>query len=228
MANLSAQFATNYDNTGQDQGRRQKWRGLVESGERALEAKNYESAVRFFTAALASNPQPKIAAQIYEARGNAYTKQGARNDARRDYERAVRLAARGTADHAERADLYKKMGDYRAAARELTQQTKISPSDAGSWNDLAWLRATAPASDVRDGKTAVRFATRACELTAWKKAGYLDTLAASYAEAGDFEAAVKYQTQALNTGFHPREEREEYAARLARYRARKPYRQERK
>ena len=46
---------------------------------------------------------------------------------------------------------------------------------------------------MRDGKQAVEHATLACELTKWKDAGYLDTLAVAYAEAGDFDKAVEFQ-----------------------------------
>ena len=42
-------------------------------------------------------------------------------------------------------------------------------------NELAWLQATCPEAKARDGKQAVEHATRACELSAWKEAAFLDT-----------------------------------------------------
>jgi hypothetical protein len=38
---------------------------------------------------------------------------------------------------------------------------------------------------------------RACELTQWKNGSYVDTLAAAFAEAGDFAEAVRREQQAL-------------------------------
>src|SRR5262249_19208480 len=66
---------------------------------------------------------------------------------------------------------------------------------------LAWLWATGP-DGVRDGKRAVEAATRACELTDWKENEFLDTLAAAYAEVGDFDKAVEYQKKAVSSLTH--------------------------
>ena len=54
------------------------------------------------------------------------------------------------------------------------------------------MRATCPEEKHRNGQQAVEYATKACELTAWKNAPYLGTLAAAYAEAGDFAKAVQF------------------------------------
>ena len=76
---------------------------------------------------------------------------------------------------------------------------------------------------MRDGKEAVDSATKACELTEWEKASYLGTLAAAYAEAGDFAAAVKWQTKAIELGKNEKE-KEKYGKRLKLYKEKKPYR----
>jgi hypothetical protein len=84
--------------------------------------------------------------------------------------------------------------------------------------------ATAPESRLRDGRRAVEAATRACELTGWKHAPFVDTCAAAYAEAGDFEKAVKWQTRAIEL-LNDESARQDFRSRLRLYEARQPYRE---
>ena len=86
------------------------------------------------------------------------------------------------------------------------------------------LMAACPEAKFRDGKGAVKFATRACELTKWKDPLSLNTLAAAQAEAGDFDAAVKSQKKAIELLTDERQ-KDDYRSRLALYQAKKPYRQ---
>ena len=69
-------------------------------------------------------------------------------------------------------------------------------------------------------------ATRACELTEWQNSDYLETLAAACAEAGDFDAAVKWQAKANALHFIP-EARASGETRLKLYQEKKPYRDDR-
>jgi tetratricopeptide (TPR) repeat protein len=55
---------------------------------------------------------------------------------------------------------------------------------------LAWLRATAPEHSIRDGKTALKLAEAACRRTGYRDPNFLDTLAAAYAESGQFDIAI--------------------------------------
>ena len=84
--------------------------------------------------------------------------------------------------------------------------------------------ATCPEPKYRDGKRAVEHATKACELSEWNESNAITTLAASHAEAGDFDAAVKWQTKANGLYVDPDDKREG-EERLKLYREKKPYRE---
>lgn len=92
---------------------------------------------------------------------------------------------------------------------------------------LAFFRAACPVAEFRDGAKAVELATKACELMDWKNAWFVNTLAAAYAEAGDFDFAVKWQKRAIDLlpeDASP-EVRADYESRLKLYESGKPYRE---
>jgi tetratricopeptide (TPR) repeat protein len=79
--------------------------------------------------------------------------------------------------------------------REIAANAPDSPR---MLDELGWLLATYPDSKSRDGTEAVRLGERACDLTQRKVPALLDTLAAAYAEAGDFPRAISTAEEALN------------------------------
>ena len=102
----------------------------------------------------------------------------------------------------------------------------IMPNSPDVLNNLAWLLATAPEDVFRNGAEAVQLAQKACELTAYKEALFIGTLAAAYAEAGRFDDAIRTAEKARalaeangQTNLVARNEEL-----LALYRAGKPYR----
>jgi tetratricopeptide (TPR) repeat protein len=116
-------------------------------------------------------------------------------------------------------------GQFAKAIRICREAINSNPKDDSGYNLLAWIEATCPDSSVRDGKEAVSFATKACELTDWKESSLVDTLAAAYAESGDFQRAIQFQGQALRVGNAPESEQKAMRERLALYKQSQPYRE---
>jgi len=113
--------------------------------------------------------------------------------------------------------------EYHQAVSSIEKSIEADPDYAPPLNSLAWFLATAKKKEMRDGKRAVELALKACELTEWKNARYLDTLAAAYARADEFNQAVKWQEKAVE-GMKSFDQyaRREAQERLRLYRNRKP------
>jgi tetratricopeptide (TPR) repeat protein len=115
-------------------------------------------------------------------------------------------------------------GEYEEAVEELEACVRLDAEEPEFANRLAWVLATCPRRGIRDGQRAVSLATQACEATRWGQPYKLDTLAASYAEAGDFDEAVRWQEKALS--LLPDDlYRAMYRGRLDLYKGRSPYRE---
>jgi len=78
---------------------------------------------------------------------------------------------------------------------------------------------------LRDGKRAIELATKACEVTDYKKPHILSTLAAAYAETGDFKTAIKWSTKAVEMGSKDEEVDEQLKNELKSYQEKKPWRE---
>jgi tetratricopeptide (TPR) repeat protein len=124
-----------------------------------------------------------------------------------------------------RAYLRAKKGDYAGAATDYEEILKKNDSHIGILNNLAWLLATCPDDEVRDGRRAVTLAEKAVQLTERKSATYLDTLAAAYAEARRFDDAVRVQQEALTDRRLVLDDGNQANQRLDLYRQKKAYRE---
>jgi tetratricopeptide (TPR) repeat protein len=177
---------------------------------------DYTEAIRFF---------PKYTA-VYAARGDAWSSKKEYDKAIDDYTEAIRLNPKYIVAYLSRANAWKMRNDHDKAIADYDEAKRLAPKSAYVYNKLAWLYATCPDARSRDGRKAVDNATKACELKEWKDANSLDTLAAAYAETGDFDSAVNWQTKARDMASE--REKADYQSRLDLYIAHKPYREEEK
>jgi len=180
----------------------------------------YEAAAARFAEALRLDPGH---AKAHYNLGSVLDSQGKLEAAATHYAEALRLNPGHADAHNNLGVVLFRQGKYEAAAAQYTEALRLNPGDGGACNNRAMIMAACPEAKYRDGERAVEFATRACELTEWKMPGFLDTLAAAYAEAGDFDAAVTWQTRAIGCLTDERK-KDDYRSRLVLYQARKPYR----
>ena len=96
-----------------------------------------------------------------------------------------------------RAELWMRKKEFDKALADLSESIRLDPENVFAHNNQAWLWVTCADGRYRSGARAVDSATRACELTKWKKASNVDTLAAAYAEHGEFDKAVQRQEEAI-------------------------------
>jgi hypothetical protein len=101
---------------------------------------------------------------------------------------------------------------------------KADPEDDFIYDKIAWIEATCPDAALRNGNDAVKNATKACELTDWENLEWIDTLAAAYAEKGDFASAIQFEKQALRMTGAGSPIQRELRQRILLYEQSKPFR----
>ena len=151
---------------------------------------------------------------------------GAKNDAQRAvdaYSQTIAGEPQNWFAFQGRADTYLNLGQQDKAVEDYEQALQLDPANSGVLNNLAWLLATSPEDKLRNGKRAIELATKACEVTEFKQAHILSTLAAAYAETGDFETAKKWSSKAVELGEGSM--KEQLAKELKSYEERKPWRE---
>ena len=129
-----------------------------------------------------------------------------------------------------RGDVRLALGQHGEAIADYEEAVKNIPEDqddlSGVLNNLSWVLSTSPEDSVRNGDRALETGLKACELTEYKKSHILSTLAAAYAEAGQFDKAIEWSTKAVELGAKEESEQlDQLKEELKSYQDKKPWRE---
>ena len=114
--------------------------------------------------------------------------------------------------------------NYGKALQDFESAVRLNPNDAEACSCLAWVLATCPDGEIRDGGRAVQLARQACDLTNWEGTNFLDTLAAAYAELGEYDEAQRFEIMAVEAADYEGKAGSIFKERLELYKQQKPLR----
>jgi tetratricopeptide (TPR) repeat protein len=157
--------------------------------------------------------------------GKALLQLGRLKEAETHLRRASEFQPNNLEPHRFLAEVYARENRGREQVQEYDQMLRLAPDWPEVLNNLAWLLATQPEAELRNGPRAVMLSQRASALTGQTNYLFLSTLAAAYAEAGDFAEAVATQQEVCklaeaNSG---KNATEMFRNRLELYRSEKAY-----
>jgi serine/threonine-protein kinase len=160
---------------------------------------------------------------VFYSRGKVLGQQKKYAAAIEDFTESLRLDDKLEQNYRTRGMVYQQLGNIENVVRDYSEFIRRKPTNRWILNDLAWIHATCPDPNIRDGAKAVDLAKRACEVSEWKNSAYVDTLAAAYAEMSDWETAISTQDRALKMATSEAE-KADYGKRLSLYQKKEPFR----
>jgi tetratricopeptide (TPR) repeat protein len=126
----------------------------------------------------------------HEGLGELLLSQGKNEEAAKEFSIVLRKNADDLAAHYQLALALTGQGKSREAVEHYRRGLESVEENPVALNNLAWILATYPDPQVRNGSEAVTLAEKACNLTQHKQAIFVGTLAAAYAEVGRFADAL--------------------------------------
>lgn len=182
--------------------------------------KDHAKALADFTAAIQLDPKYS---QAYINRGSLHADQEKWDLALADFDKALELDPHDARAHYNRGSVWEAKGNQEKAIVEYKEAIRSNTRDPLAYNNLAWILATSANNQIRDGKIAVEVATKACDLTNWKDSENLDTLAAAFAETGNWAKAVETQEIAVRLSTTA-DAKADLQTRVELYKQQKPFR----
>ena len=153
-----------------------------------------EDAIAQYREALRIDP---AYAEVHCNLGNALLGQGRTEEAMAHYREALRINPAYAEAQYNLGNTLFQQGTVDEAIAHTQKALELQPSNLSYENNLAWMLATAPQASLRSGARALELAGKANQSTGGNNPVILHTLAAAYAEAGDFTNALQTAQKAL-------------------------------
>jgi len=155
---------------------------------RVLQAKNrINESISFWEDAVRLGPQYL---DIHCDLGLALMQAGRTDEAVDQLTQVIRANPDFAMAHHYLATTFAQQNKLPEAVHEYREALRTQPDYPEALDGLAWILAAGSDRQSRSPAEAVRLASRACELTAFKQPVYLTTLAAAYAQAEKFDRAA--------------------------------------
>lgn len=154
-----------------------------------------EAALSHFFSAEETNPRDAI---VQSNIGTALLKTGFPDQAILRLQKALEINPRIAEAHNSLGNAYYAQGKAAPAISEYRAALKLDPENLSACNNLAWLLATSREDAARNGAESVNLAEAAVHATGGTKPALQRTLAAAYAETGQYSLAEQTAARALS------------------------------
>jgi len=174
------------------------WQSLNNLGVSRLRNNDLPGAIDCFGRALRNAPRgSQVQAEIHVNLGHTYSRQGDTNEAIAQFEKALSFEPDLAEAHHDLANALQRQGRYDEAISHFKSALEANPRSALTMNNFAWLLATCSDSSIRNDAAALELALHANGLSGENDPLILHTLAAAYAQNGQFVQAVETAQRAL-------------------------------
>ncbi len=167
-----------------------------------VKQKKYDAALKLYAEINQLSPNnPKAFGQA----ANAFNLKGDQQGVEACLRRAVELEPASIAFRRRLAEVQQMLGKTQDALDNYAIFLWLSPGERGALNNIAWIYATHPKNEFRDGAKAIELLQplAAKPDNAPEFSNLLDSLAAAYAEAGRFDDALQTIETAIDKAREP-------------------------
>ncbi|MBI5056235.1 MAG: tetratricopeptide repeat protein [Nitrospirae bacterium] len=154
---------------------------------------DYESAIDNYTEGIKIDTSNS---EAYYFRAEAWYEKSNLDNAISDYTKAIEFNSKYAQAVFNRANTWHEKRDFASAIKDYEKAIELDPQNALVYNNYSALLSSCTDGKFRDGTKALKLALKAIELRPGEVV-FLGTLAAAYAESGNFKEAVQTGERAI-------------------------------